>query len=78
VRYAEERIDTLVKDLQDIEHELSLLIHRSKKSCMNTHSPEGYFLLFFGLKFSELEKILFYLDRYTLFNVDCRRRKQRA
>jgi hypothetical protein len=41
VRYAEERIDTLVKDLQDIESELSLLIHRSKKTCMNTHNPEG-------------------------------------
>eukprot|EP00291_Cryptomonas_curvata_P011983 CAMPEP_0172200806 /NCGR_PEP_ID=MMETSP1050-20130122/29573_1 /TAXON_ID=233186 /ORGANISM="Cryptomonas curvata, Strain CCAP979/52" /LENGTH=213 /DNA_ID=CAMNT_0012878231 /DNA_START=72 /DNA_END=710 /DNA_ORIENTATION=+ len=41
VRYAEERIDMLVKDLQDIESELSLLIHRSKKTCMNTHSPKG-------------------------------------
>jgi hypothetical protein len=50
VRYAEERIDTLVKDLQDIESELSLLIHRSKKTCMNTHSPKGPFD-FFVLRF---------------------------
>ena len=45
VRQAEERIDGLVKDLHDIETELSLLIHRSETA---TNMSRGQIHYFFG------------------------------